>query len=558
MASMTKYKAGGEYGNSLKDFMLMPELIPGDMPSYEACKVVYTYHPLGQKMAETPIVLAQSQERDIAVPGAPSTAIKAYGEEFKGLGAKHAIRATKTFSRVYGVATCGIIAEGVPADRPLIPKQLRDLRIAFNIWDPLNTSGSLVLNQNPNAIDFLKPSDQGVAVSGEKYHPSRTFTVFNERPVYLQWTPGAFGFVGRSVYQRAWFPLKSYLKTMITDDMVATKAGVLVAKIKMPGSIADNIMGTAFGYKREVVKEAEVGNVINVTPEESIESLNLQNLQAPMEMARANILKNCALAGDMPAVMLNEETYVEGFSEGTEDARRVSRFIDMMREEMDPHYAWFDEIAMHRAWGPDYYKTVQAKYPNVFGRISYTSAFYAWKNSFSATWPNYIAEPESEKIKREEVVLNSAIAAVQTLMPISDPSNQATMAAWLSDTINDQSSLFKTPLEYDVAALESHLEEQKEQADEQQKQLSQSGGNGDGDSGGGGGGGGGGGDGDGAFPKQTMPKPKKISADSMDDKVSHALTRLHDSINRLPDGSKARRDTMAMIDGLAKRSGVRA
>ena len=80
-------------------------------------------------------------------------------------------------------------------------------------------------------------------------------------------------------------------------------------------------------------------------------------------MARENILKNCAIAGDMPAVLLNEETYVEGFGEGTEDARRVAMFVKRMREEMDPQYRWFDEIAMHRAWCPEFYATVQKRYP---------------------------------------------------------------------------------------------------------------------------------------------------------------------------------------------------
>jgi hypothetical protein len=52
-----------------------------------------------------------------------------------------------------------------------------------------------------------------------------------------------------------------------------------------------------------------------------------------------------------------------------------------------------------------------------------------------------------------------------------------------------------------------------------------------------------------------MPKPKRIT-DSMDDKVSHALGRLHDSVGRLSDG-KAKRDAIRVIDGLAQRSGVR-
>ena len=567
MAEIVVYNAGTELPNSLREFMQLSELTPGDEPGYAACKAVYTSHPLGAKMAETPITQAQSQERKIVAHGAPTSAVEAFEDEHKTMGVTEAIRQTKVMSRVYGIATCGVIAEGVPPDRPLTPKQMRDLRIAFNVWDPLNTAGSLVFNQNPNALDFLKQGSH-VAVAGEAYHPSRTLVVLNERPIFLAWTPAAYGFVGRSVYQRAWYPLKSYLKTLVTDDMVATKAGVIVAKTKAAGSIVDNIMATAMGQKRNVVKEAEVGNVINIGVDEAVESINLQNLEGPTVMARANILKNCALAGDMPAVMLNEETYVEGFGEGTEDAKRVAMFIKRIREEMSPQYAWFDEITMHRAWSPEFYLTVQKRYPNVFGKIAYTEAFYSWKNSFKATWPNFIEEPDSEKIRTEEVILNAAMAVVQTLLPISDPYNQTKLASWLADTINDQDTLFETPLDIDIEALEDYLNKQQQQQEEQQEQMAnapqgqpgQPGAGGQAKPPGGGGAGAKPGGGNSPFGKQQVPKPGKIggAADSWNDKVSATLNRLHDSVERLPDRHNgAKNQARELMDGLAKRSGVR-
>ena len=556
MASIINYTAGTELPNSLKEFMLLSELLPGDEPSYAACKAVYVGHPVGAKMAETPIVMAQSQERNLTAPGAPSAAMEAFKDEHAAIGAAEAIRQTKVMSRVYGIATCGLVAEGVPPDRPLTAQQTRDLRIAFNIWDPLNTAGSLVFNQNPNALDFLKQG-QHVAVGGQSYHPSRTQVVINERPVFLAWTSAAFGFVGRSVYQRAWFPLKSYLKTMTADDMIATKAGVIVAKIRQPGSMVDNVMGTSFAQKRNVVKEAEVGNVINVSIDEAVESLDLMNMEGPSRMARENILKNCAVAADMPSVLLNEETYVEGFGEGTEDARRVAMFVKRMRTEMDPQYRWFDDIAMHRAWSPEFYLTIQKRYPNVFGKVAYTQAFYSWKNSFKATWPNWLEEEDSEKIRTEEVILNAAIAVVQTLLPISDPVNQTKLAAFLADTLNDQDTLFKTPLEFDIEALEEFLQKQQQEQEVAQEEAEQ---NPDGQPAEQGAGGGG--KPNSPFGKQTVPKPKKIGGggmgDSADDKVSHALNRLHDSVERLPDRHKDAKDNARLVmAGLATRSGIR-
>jgi len=202
MATLTVYGAGTPLGNALQDFMGLPEIVPGDLPSYEACKAVYAFHPLGGKMAEAPIAMAQSQPRKISVAGAPATAVKAFDAEWSAVNAGEAIRQTKVLSRVYGIASCGIVAEGVPPDRPLRPTDMRDLKIAVNVWDPLNTAGSLVFNQNPLAVDFMKQA-RTISISGLKFHPSRTVTVVNERPVYILYTPEAFGFVGRSVYQRS-------------------------------------------------------------------------------------------------------------------------------------------------------------------------------------------------------------------------------------------------------------------------------------------------------------------------------------------------------------------
>jgi hypothetical protein len=557
LAQIVALNAGTELGNSLKAFMLHAELTPGDEPSYKACQIVYAFHPLGEKMAESPVAMAQSQERLISCPAAPSAAVNAFKDELKAMGAQEAIRQTKVLSRVYGIASCGVIAEGVPSDRPLTPQQLRGLRIAFNVWDPLNTSGSLVFNQNPLALDFMKQRDS-ISVQGSAFHPSRTITVINERPLYLLWTSSAYGFVGRSCYQRAWYPLKSFLKTMVTDDMVATKAGVIVAKIHNAGSFMDNLIAVATAQKRDVVKEAAVGNVVNVGIDEGVESLNLQNLEAPMNMARENIIKNCATAASMPALLLNEETYVEGFGEGTEDAKRVANYIKGIRAEMDPLYDWFDQMGFFRAWSPELYAVIQRRYPQVYGQIGYLQAFYAWKNSFKASWPNLLEEPDSDKIRTQEVVLRSAIAAAEVLLPLSDPANQAGIAMWLADTFNDQTALFKTPLEINVDDMEAYLEQKQQQQTELQQKAAEAGVQGQPGQPGGGKGQSGGG----LYQPPQLPKPPKAGGsfggkDSMDDRVSTALNALHDAVERLPQTSAARKKTLKLMEELGQRSGVR-
>lgn len=193
-------------GNSLQQILMSDDIQPGAMPSYQLCKIIYLCHPMGAKMVETPVRLAMSQQREISIPNSPETLIQeAFIAEWKALKIDATIQQTAFISRTYGIGSVIFGAINFPTDEPLALETLADLQIYFNALDPLNTSGSLVLNQNPNAPDFQKAT--AVTAGGQKYHFSRSCTLMNETPVYISYTPSAYGFVGRSVFQRALFPL---------------------------------------------------------------------------------------------------------------------------------------------------------------------------------------------------------------------------------------------------------------------------------------------------------------------------------------------------------------
>lgn len=445
-------------GNALQELLVAPDIVPGDVVSYETCKEIYLYHPLGARIAEGPVSLAMSQKRDIKVPDSPLEIVAdAFKEEWNRMGADYLVHNLMTVSRIYGIGSIAMLVDGVNSNEPIDYWDLPDLNISFNILDPLNTAGSLVLNQNPNALDFMKYRQ--IAVSGIIYHASRTVTVTNEKPIYLGYTTSAFGFVGRSAYQRAFYPLKSYIKSLIADDLVETKVGVLVAKIKQPGNFVDNIMSWANAFKRSVVKEAETGNVINITPDEGVESLNMQNLEGPHVLARRNILENIANATDMPVKLLTQESFAEGFGEGSEDAKAVARYMDRLRETMDPIYRFLDRIVMHRAWTPEFYKSVKKKFPEKYDNTSYKEAFYEWVNSFEAIWPSYLREPDSDQVKVDDIKMKAAISIYQILEFSFDPENKARLIQWIADAITNNKLLYSAPLNLDYKKLLTQLKQ---------------------------------------------------------------------------------------------------
>lgn len=461
--------------NELQELLMAETIVPGEAPGYGVCKAIYTSHPLGEKIAAAPIRMAQSQKREISIPAGPEDRLKEqFDKQWEEDGADRHIANVAKLARVYGIASLALLADGIDPSVPLGSdkfslESLAQQDIAFNIFDPLNTAGSLVLNQNPNAMDFQKTCS--IAVSGKVYHRSRSVILMNEDPIYINYTPSAFGFVGRSAYQRALYMLKTFINSLITDDLVVRKVGVLIEKQKSPGSILDNQMMKVSGIKRAILKIAELTNVITIGTDESVESLDFTNMGPPYQLVRKNVIENIASAVPMPAKLLLQETFAEGFGEGTEDSKYISQYIDDIRSWMQPLYNFMDRIVKRRAWNPEFYRLIQKDYPKEYGGVPYNTAFYRWDNSWKALWPSPLREPPSEKIKVDDVKLRACIAYAEVILPTvaKSPENTVIVLQWLADNVNEMKLMFSSPLNLELNDLEDKLGEQLEQQSEQQE-----------------------------------------------------------------------------------------
>ena len=465
---------GSALGTELTQLLMCDDMQPGSDLSYQLAKTIYIYHPVGAKMVDEPINVAQSQQRTISIPRGPEERVR---EAFLLSWSSHKfdgyIAGAKSTSRIYGK---GALAYGatkpngdkIPTNKAIDPFDLPDMNLYLTVLDPLNTASSQNMVQDPN--DPMYQQTIGATVQGETYHPSRVCTVINERPLFIEYTNSSYGYTGRSVFQRALFPLKSFVRTMITDDMVAVKAGVLIAKMEGDSSpVWNKIISAARSFNRSVLQQATTNNVISVKPNEAIETLNMMNLDGAYGMARKNILENIASAGGMPSIMLNSETFAEGFGEGTEDAKKVAGYINRIRMEMQPIYAFCDRLNMHLAWTPAFYETIQADFPEEYGEMDYKTAFYQWKNSFTAEWPSLLIEPESERSKGEDVKLRAIIAMLEVLLPEVDPENKAILIEWSAENFNSLKLLFTTPLLLDMDALKEFAQQAADMAQKTQE-----------------------------------------------------------------------------------------
>ena len=458
------YLGLSDYSSSTLMNMMLgnQEIVPGDKPSYQICKEIYTSHVLGSRMVDKPLEMAMSQERVLTVPGAPEEVLlNAFRKEWKklgGVGADTLAFRIAQIARIYGIGTlaCNVIDgdKKDPTSDPLPLDNLHKRDLSFYIFDPLNTAGSLVLNQDPAAVDFMHPRQ--IRVGSESWSNTKAMVLMHEQPIWIEWTNSAFGFVGRSVYQRAFYPLKSFLMSMIADNLVQQKLGLLVHNTKSPGSVVDKRALQFFSLKRQAIKGAQTKNVVQIGIDEKLESLNFEHVATAGEYSRNNILKNLALASGMPAVLLNEETLTQGFGEGSEDAKQIARYIDRVRLELGPAYQYLDAITMKRAWNEDFYAQIQKDFPQQYGKLTYDAAFQQWKDAYEATWPNLLSEPDSEKAKAAESRVKAATDIATQILPLCDPENKATVADWLANVANNEKDLFPEPLILDVEAIAAY------------------------------------------------------------------------------------------------------
>lgn len=442
------------------------DIQPGSTAGYQTCKTIYLFHPLGGKMVDRPIKMAMNESRTVHISqayGIEQRLRDAFEREWKALGADNHIANAARISRIYGVSAIAMLVDNQEPSSAVDYRTLYKHNVTFNILDPLNTAGSIVLNQDPNAQDFQKV--EGIRVAGKPYHKSRCVVQQNEDPIYLAYNSAAFGFTGRSVYQRALFPLKSFIQTMRTDDMVAVKGGLLVTKIKGPSSVVNNMMQKLSGIKRMMLKRGKTGEVLQIGDGDNIESIDLSNLEKPLDSARKHILENVAAAADMPAIILNSETFAQGFGEGTEDARAVAVYIDNIREWLDQLYAFFIRVCQYRAWSIEFFQSLRADFPDL--KNTYSLYFASWINNFEYRWPSSLKEPESEKVKVDEIRFKAIVSMLEVLLPQvnTDDENRSLLIEWAQTNANANESLFPQRLDLDIESLKANRPQQPQGED---------------------------------------------------------------------------------------------
>ncbi|ELU6036697.1 DUF1073 domain-containing protein [Salmonella enterica] len=428
---------------------------PGTDVGYNTCKLLWQFHPLGGKLVEKPINMAMCKPRSYNVETDPDErVVRQFREVWERMGLNEKIKNLFYVSRCYGAAAIGVGTDGATCKDPLPTFGLREEDVYINVWDPLNAAGSMVTDQNPNSR-FFQQANATLKIASKSWHPSRTLKIFNGTPIYLEYQNSTFGFTGRSVFQRVLYPMKSYIGTMVANNLVAKKAGVLVAKTEQNGSVASGIMAAATGKKRENVKISENEGVLSIGLKDDIESLNLQNIDKALSTARDNIISDIAAGSDVPAILIKEEAFSNGFGEGKEDSKAISQYVDGVRQVIEPVMDYFERLVRYIAWNEDFYTSLKNDYPDIITE-DYQTTFRMWEREFDASWQELVEESPDKRRESDSKVVQQAAGLFAIMAPQLDPENRAMAAEWLSSVTNATETYGDSPMIIDKEALSKY------------------------------------------------------------------------------------------------------
>lgn len=204
--------------------------------------------------------------------------------------------------------------------------------------------------------------------------------------------------------------------------------------------------------------------MLSIGKDEDVTSLNLQNIDGALNAARDNIISDIASGSDVPAILIKEEAFSNGFGEGTEDSKAISQYIDGVRQQIEPVMDYFERLVQYIAWNEEFYQSLKNDYPDII-TDDYKTTFYQWRREFTATWQELVEESPDKRRESDSKVIQQAIALFSAVSPQVDPENRAAVTEWLASLVNATQTYGEAPLIIDVDALANYEPPKQETPD---------------------------------------------------------------------------------------------
>lgn len=363
---------------------------------YKECKDIYRTTTLGKRIVEGLVNFAMSTQRDIDIHKAPPEAIEKFKETASEMKQDEAIKKTIYNARIYGTGALYIAMydEEKEEDDFTTKPTFEDAykyKIKFNVFDPLNISGSRV-DLDPLSFHFLEVID--IQVNSNKIPKKRIAISHALEPLYLDTRTSLIPYSPPSVFYNMVELLKQYDDAVKSIGDLLYKAGAIIykypVKSKLTGVTLDAI--TASG---NILEQKRSGEVISISNDSTVEDFPIANLNGLIDSINKLEDDITKALSDTPVSILFDRNLSNGFSEGDKDKETVISTIESFREnKLTPLYNITDYYIMLKAWDRAFIDEMRYKYSEYKDKTD-NEIFRSWVDNFKFQYGNLFPEPES-------------------------------------------------------------------------------------------------------------------------------------------------------------------
>lgn len=374
--------------------------------TYEECRDIYRYWPLGKRVASALPNFAMSAQRRFVVKEAPEEINAKLSEVANELGIDEIVKKCAVYARIYGLSSI-YVAQEKDCKEALSYKDIQNKGFTFNVLDPLSMGGSIQIDNDSLSPTFGQPIN--IHIRGKAVNPNRVCVVYNDIPLFYKFNPSSFAFSGPSIYQNMTLLIRAWNRGIIALQRLATKAAAMVKTTKETASVTGfNIR--AVQQNLEMIRSIENDGIASIRSGDTLEFFALTGVQEVDTIIQQINTGLMMALSDTPSGILLDKNLSVGLNDGSEDMKAILMAVDNFRFHiLKPLYNFVDKYLCYKAFTPEFVKDMIEEYPDLYRGKKLNEVLTEWMQNYSFEWGELYPQNENEKADTQSKILDNLV-----------------------------------------------------------------------------------------------------------------------------------------------------
>lgn len=374
--------------------------------SYEECREIYRFWPLGKRVVSALPNFAMSAGREFSIKDAPPEVAEEIKKTAEQMDLEGTVNKASVYARIYGLS---FIFVSTPEDTPDKPLTYKDIQqgFNFNVLDPLAMGGNIAIDINPLSYNFNKPL--GYTIKGHKVNSKRIFACYNDIPLYYQWNKSSFSWSGPSIYQNMTLLIRSWNRAIIAIQRISTKAASIIVKSKdIVYQTGVNIQ--AINKNLRLIRDMENDGIADIKVGEDVEFFHLTGIteiDTIIEKIQSGLMMSL---NDTPSSILLDRNIAQSMSDGDNDMKAIIIAVDRFRKgTLTPIYEFVDKFLLYKTFTPQFIKQMKQKYPDLYANMGENEILAHWMENYTFEYNNIYPLSKNEEADTQSKHLDNML-----------------------------------------------------------------------------------------------------------------------------------------------------